>query len=80
MSMVVKNGQQLTGAQALDIILAKLEALTSANPSGFGFTAGQYAGFQYVKVFVTVLRAEKFDDPKTEEPWKVLCESKTYKL
>lgn len=80
MSTVVKNGQQLTGAQALDIILAKLEELTSANPPGFGFIAGQYAGFQYVKDFVTVLRAEKFDDPKTNDPFKILSESKSYKL
>ena len=77
---IIKDGPQLTGAEALDVILAKLDALTSVEPTGFGFIAGKFSAFQYVKYFVQVIRNEKFNDPPTEEPYKSLADSKSYGL
>lgn len=80
MKTITKDGPQLTGAQALDVILAKLDALTAVVPNGFGFIAGKFAGYQYIRDFVEVIREEKFDDDQTENPFSVLSNSRSYEL
>ena len=78
---VIKDGPQLTGAQALDNILLKLEwMMESIDPTGFGYFAGKYEAFAYIKDYVSIIRSEKFDDPKTEDPIKFLAESKSFAL
>ena len=82
MSMVVKNGPQLTGAQALDVIIDYLEGkLGSRRPDpGKYWDSGEYLAYHQTVEFVRIMRDEKFCDPPTKEPWKALGESKSYGL
>ena len=82
MKRVVKEGPQLTGAQALDALIATLKnrALRLDNSELGSYSSGVFTGLADTLELIKIIRAEKFDDPATEEPLKVLGESKSYAL
>ena len=82
MKQIVKEGPQLTGAQALDVILARLDSdIKSADAcTDEGWRDGKKYAYEMIREFVCIIRAEKFNDTPTEEPWKNLAGSRSYAL
>ena len=82
MKQVIKEGPQLTGAQALDVILARLDSdIKSADAcTDEEWRNGKKYAYEVIREFVGIIRAEKFNDPPTVEPWRSLAESRSYAL
>lgn len=78
---IATNGPQMTGAQALDIILAQLDAIIyqAELPYGPVYPAAMVSGFKGARDRVYFLRANYFDDPKTEDPMGVLSKARYYR-
>jgi hypothetical protein len=79
---VIKNGPQLTGAQALDAIIEVLESslIPLRNAKLGSYRGGLASCYKDVIQLVSTIRYEKFDDPKTEDPLTALGESKSFAI
>ena len=82
MSRIIKDGPQLTGAQALDTILAKLnDEIENPRPcTDESWRGGEIVAYKTMREYVGIIRAEKFDEPPTDNPWETLGKSKSYAL
>lgn len=82
MKRIVKEGPQLTGAQALDAIIWVLKDRIgqTGNPELGSYISGKQLAYQDILEIVGIYRAEKFDDDPTENPMKALAESKSYAI
>ena len=77
-----KDGPQLTGAQALDALdlILKNRIKEIGVPALGTYFSGKYLAYHTILDIVETMRYEKFNDPPTENPMKVLAESKSYEI
>lgn len=79
---LIKEGPQLTGAEALDFILETLRRRI-AHPwetLSEQYNDGMIAAYDMMREIVEVLRAEKFAEPQTKDPFKVVQDSRSFSL